>query len=119
MPDAWEVCPMNRNEKPVAEELIPRLTGQGWLLGDAQYDSNRLCDLAFEHGHRLLAPRRKKRGLRTSLPPSPSSLRRAASGGGLSPLPSWVRRLHRVQLWIQANSSLNAQRIHQRRLAIA
>jgi len=40
-------------------------------------------------------------------------------GGGLSPLPSWVRRLDRVRLWIQAKLLINAQRIQQKRLAAA
>jgi hypothetical protein len=32
-------------------------------------------------------------------------------GGGLSPLPAWVRRPHRVQLWTQAKLLVNAVRI--------
>jgi len=144
VPEAWEVYSMNRNEKPVAEELIPRLTGGGWLLGDAQYDSNRLYDLAFEHGHRLLAPRRKKgrfghhylsphrrfavdllesggyekfRQQRTQIERNFGNW--TSFGGGLSPLPSWVRRLDRVRLWIHAKLLINAQRIQQKRLAAA
>jgi len=42
-------------------------------------------------------------------------------GGGLGPLPSWVRRLWRVRLWVQAKLLINAARIqaHQRLQATA
>jgi hypothetical protein len=32
-------------------------------------------------------------------------------GAGLQPLPSWVRRRHRVRLWVQAKLLINAARI--------
>jgi Transposase DDE domain len=144
VPDAWAIGPMNVSEKPMAEELIPHLSGSGWLLGDAQYDSNQLFDLAFERGFQLLAPRRKKGGFgHRYLSPQ----RRFAVqvlegggywafhreririerkfgnctsfGGGLAPLPSWVRRLSRVTLWVQAKLLINAMRIQQGGLAIA
>jgi len=144
VPEVWEVFSMNRNEKAVAEELLPQLTGQGWLLGDAQYDSSRMYDLAFEHGHRLLAPRGKKGGFghhyqsphrifatqllenggygqfhkkRTQIERNFGNW--SSFGGGLSPLPSWVRRLTRVRLWVQAKLLINAQRIRNLRLAVA
>jgi len=144
LPAAWEIQPMNVSEKRVAESLLARLSGHGWLLGDAQYDSSRLYDLAFEHGHRLLAPRRKKGGLGFHYQ-SPHRLfamrhleggawpafHRARTqiernfgnwssfGGGLAPLPSWVRRPHRVQLWIQTKLLINALRVQQTALASA
>jgi hypothetical protein len=36
---------------------------------------------------------------------------RASLGGGLAPLPAWVRRLHRVRSWIWDKLRLNAARI--------
>jgi len=144
LPTAWEVASMNVNEKTVAEHLIPQLTGTGCLLGDAQYDSNRLYDLAFAHGHQMLAPRRKRGGLGHHYQ-SPHRLAAIAQlegqqwpqfhrqriqierhfghwtsfGGGLAPLPSWVRRHGRVRLWVQAKLLINAVRIQQRQLANA
>lgn len=144
LPVAWDIQPMNVSEKRVAEGLLARLSGQAWLLGDAQYDSSRLYDLAFAQGHRLLAPRRKKGGLgrhyqsphrlfaieqleggawrafhqaRTQIERNFGNW--TSFGGGLSPLPSWVRRSHRVRLWIQAKLLINALRIQQKAIAVA
>ena len=144
LPTAWELGPMNVSEKKMAEKLLPQLSGKGWLLADAQYDSNRLYDLAFAHGYRLLAPRRKKGGLghhyqsphrlyaieqlegnqRPDFHRQRIQIERnfghwTSFGGGLAPLPSWVRRGHRVRLWVQAKLLINAVRIHQRWLAAA
>lgn len=144
VPDAWSVRPMNVSEKPLAQELIPRLPGSGWLLGDSQYDSNQLFDLAYERGFQLLAPRRKKGGFgHHYLSPHRCFAVQILEGGGywafqrertriernfghctsfgsgLAPLPSWVRRLPRVTLWVQAKLLINAIRIQQGGLAIA
>ena len=58
---AWKVESMNVAEQVVAEELIPataRSAGPDrWLLGDKQYDSNRLHDLTDACGLRLLTQR--------------------------------------------------------------
>ena len=56
-PEAWDVHPLNVNEVRVAHELIPRMRGEGYLLGDTQYDSNRLHDLCWSQHHQLIAPR--------------------------------------------------------------
>jgi Transposase DDE domain len=144
VPVAWELHPMNMSEKTVAHELIARLSGTGYLLGDAQYDSNKLYDWAFEHGHRLLAPRRKKGafgrkyvsahrrfavafleegGGATAFHAVRTDIERkfgncTSFGGGLAPLPAWVRRSQRVRLWVQSKLIVNAARA-QTRLAIA
>jgi len=145
VPEVWRISSMNVSEKRMAPELIRRLPGAGWLLGDAQYDSNELFDLAFEQGFQMLAPRRKKGGFghhylsphrrfsvqmleagsawqpfhrdRTNIERKFGNC--TSFGGGLAPLPTWVRRLHRVTLWIQAKLLINAQRILQGGLAIA
>lgn len=143
VPETWELYPMNVSEKTVARELIARLKSPGYLLGDAQYDSNQLYDWAFEHQHRLLAPRRKKGAfgrkyvsphrrfavefleqggskafhqLRTSIERNFGNC--TSFGGGLAPLPAWVRRQPRVRRWVQAKLLINAARA-ERRLAIA
>lgn len=128
-PLAWSVTPLNRNEHHEAASLINHRTGPGYLLGDANYDANHLHECAGRCGLRLLTTRRyaKAKGLghhRHSVyridaierlkAPSPfarqllSQRRKVETrfahltnfGGGLTCLPPWVRRLHRVQLWV-------------------
>lgn len=118
------VTPLNVAEKRVAEELIEAHRPQGLLLADGNYDSGRLYDYAWERGGILMTPLRKNAG--GGHRPQSSArmfakklwayggeplykLRKAieryfgqlsAFGGGLSPLPAWVRRLDRVERWV-------------------
>jgi hypothetical protein len=135
IPEAWSIGSMNVSEKQMAPELIRHTPGAAWLLGDAQYDSNELFDLAFAQGFQLLAPRRKKGRFghhylsphrrfsvqllegggwkpfhrdRTNIERKFGNC--TSFGGGLAPLPSWVRRHHRVTLWVHAKLLINAQR---------
>jgi len=130
MPLAWGLAPMNVSEKTMARRLIPTLPGGGYLLGDPEYDANPLYDLAAEAGFQLVAKKRKDRG-RGGLGhrrQSPGRLRSiellqtefghalyrqrnaiecrfgtlTSTGGGLAPLPAWVRRFNRVRNWVQA-----------------
>lgn len=146
LPAAWCLLPMNVHDAKAARLLIPQLKGGGYLLGDRSYDSNPLYDLAAQHDHQLLAPRKQPRAKRLgNYRHSPYRLRciellktsfgqelldereqieRAfggltSFGGGLAPLPAWVRTLHRVELWLQAKLLINAVRILQRPLASA
>lgn len=57
MPECWQVRPLNENEKNVAAELIPQLTGSGYLLADGFYHANHLFHVADQSQHQLLAPR--------------------------------------------------------------
>ena len=66
---------MNKSEKTVASELIPTLPGGGYLLGDADYDSNPLHELAHEAEHQLLTPKRHKQLGVGHRPQSPYRLR--------------------------------------------
>lgn len=59
MPEAWEVTPLNANEKAVAEALIGRLEYGGYLLGDGNYDASYVYDAAWAGGYQLVAPCRK------------------------------------------------------------
>lgn len=141
MPLRWRVGPMDLPEPTAATNLIGHLHGGGYLLGDAPYDSNRLYDLAGQHGHQLVAPpkrpgagpghrRHSTHRLRAlhllrgafgrSLYAGRQEVERdfahlCSFGGGLGPLPSWVRRLHRVRLWVQAKLIINGVRamLHQ------
>jgi hypothetical protein len=152
VPDVWTLGAMNlADPEAAATMLVPRLHGDGYLLGDASHDSNPLhqaCERLEESGGgrlRLLAPRKKPgTGLghrdhhpgrvqsleMTEWPVSrgktPSPFAKAlyamrtdierrfgnctGFGGGLQPLPSWVRRPHRVALWVAVKLVLNSLR---------
>jgi len=137
-PEAWTLRPLNENESPVAESLIPQLTGTGYLLADSQYDVNQLHDLSMNHRHKLVAcPRNRrakgighmrqsphrlhallmlKRPFGEALIHQRGNIERSfgnatSFAGGLAPLPSWVRRLYRVCRWVQAKLIVNAIRI--------
>jgi hypothetical protein len=139
LPKVWEVTPMNVSEKTVAYRLISQLhDGGGYLLADGNYDASYLYDCAFEHGYQLVAPHRqaKKPGSGGHYQ-SPHRLRSiallehcygqklyqargqierdfgnaTAFGGGLGPLPAWVRGSNRVRTWVWAKLLINAARI--------
>lgn len=130
MPVAWALTPMNTAEKSTARHLISSLPGGGYLLGDTNYDANPLYDLAEKQGFQLVARKTKSRG-RGGLGhrrQSPGRLRSisllakgfghmlfaqrnaierkfgtlTSFGGGLGPLPAWVRRFPRVRNWVHA-----------------
>jgi hypothetical protein len=136
MPLVWGLAAMNVSEAVMARQMLVLLEGAGYLLGDSQYDSNRLHALASQHGHQLVAPRKK---LGTGLghrPHTPQRLRAlellrtpfgqallnqrnhiernlgwlTSCAGGLQPLPAWVRRFHRVRLWVHLKLIFNALR---------
>jgi hypothetical protein len=130
MPEVWGLAPMNVSEKTMARHLIPTIVGGGYLLGDSEHDANPLYDLAAEGGFQLVAKKRKDRGrgglghrrqspgrlrsielLKTEFGRELFNQRSAiecrfgtltSTGGGLAPLPAWVRRFHRVRHWVQA-----------------
>ncbi|MCG8450351.1 MAG: transposase [Pirellulales bacterium] len=138
-PLAWSVTPLNCNEHHAAIPLIDERLGPGYLLADANYDANHLYDHASQHDIQLLTPKRyaKAKGFGrcyqssyrvdalTRLDgPSPFvrqllKLRKNVEtrfahltnfGGGLIGLPPWVRRIHRVKLWITAKIILRLAR---------
>jgi hypothetical protein len=137
VPLAWEVRPANAGEPTTARLLVNRLGGAGYLVGDRGFDSNPLAAAAGRRGHQLVAPPKKEAGAgQGHHPQSPFRLRGLALlqqpfgralyrsrafvercfghltsfGGGLGPLPSWVRRTHRVKRWVQAKLLINAAR---------
>src|SRR5262249_50726874 len=109
-----------------------------YLLGDKVYDINKLYDAAHAVGHQLLADRKRPHaglGHRRHSPARLASiallqtpagrqlyrLRTAIErhfggltnfGGGLAPLPNWVRRMSRVHQWVHAKLIINALRIN-------
>lgn len=133
--DAWRVTPLNLSEKNVAPQLLDQLTGEGYVVADGYYDANRLYEAAGAAGFQLLA--RKRHGALGHRRHSAYRLRSVALqqqpfgryllaqrfgidrwfgtwgnfGGGLSPLPHWVRHLERVRLWVQGKIIINAARL--------
>jgi hypothetical protein len=139
MPDAWDVRPLNVNEKDVARDLLTDLEGGGYLIADSQYDSSPLHDNCRRHNHQLFTPRSSRPSpkgyghryisphrihglemLRREFGQALLERRKAIEryfghattfGGGLAPLPAWVRRKHRVKRWIWAKLLINGVRI--------
>ncbi len=132
---AWRLTALNRNDKPVAWELIAEARPQGMVLADGAYDSGALYDHVFKHrallltplpknvggGHRpqswarLLAARLWANGAeelyRERLEIERIFSRQSSFGGGLAPLPAWVRRLARVYRWVTAKLILYHARL--------
>jgi hypothetical protein len=57
MPDAFAITTLNVCEKRMAARMLGRLTGVGYLLGDAHYDASWLFDYCHHHAHQLVCPR--------------------------------------------------------------
>lgn len=144
---AWDVTPLNANEPKVAQRLVAQTKLRGYLLGDANYDTNALHTTCRRQGLQLVAPRRHAAaGGLGHRPHDPGRLRSidmleqshtgfgpqlyrqrpnierqfgsySSAAYGLGHLPPWVRRLHRVKLWIGAKLVLLV--IYHQRLRIA
>lgn len=142
--ESWRIGSMNEPEPVVARRLVPEAaaSGPGYLLGDSVYDSNRLHAEASRHGLQLVAPRKKPgtglghgkhepgRLRSIDLLEGPGPFGRALYarrvsieqrfgqagnlGCGLSPLPNWVRRPHRVALWVACKLLIIACWNHQK-----
>jgi hypothetical protein len=137
LPDAWDVTPLNESEPVVAESLVKQLQGGGYLLGDANYDTNPFHDAAGQRGYQVLAQDRRKNAGQGHHRQSPFrqrgiELRQGTFGqsllsyrgeierryahatifaGGLAPLPAWVRREGRVRTWVWCKLLINATRL--------
>lgn len=135
---AWRVAPMHADERTMARRMLRDLTHTGYLLADANYDSNKLFDQAIARGVQLLTPRRfgpgRGLGRRRHSPArlrSKDLLETDATGfardlmrhrwsierffgtlssrpGGLGHLPAWVRSWRRVRNWVAAKLLLEA-----------
>jgi hypothetical protein len=137
-PEAWSVNSLNVNEAREAPGLFAAAGVTGYVLGDNQYDSSDLYDVAAAHGLRLLAARKDpEAGISKGHYQSPERLRAidtlrrpfgedlfalrgriersfgnaTSFAGGLAPLPSWARRSHRVVRWVWAKLVINGIRI--------
>jgi len=138
---AWRVAPMNVDERTMALRLVRDAAAPGYVLADANYDSNRLHGQTRAGGGQLITPRRRPgrtlgRGkqrhdpsrLRSmTLTEGPGAMGRellhergaierwlgtlTSFAGGLGPLPAWVRTHRRVRRWVAAKLAINAVRI--------
>jgi hypothetical protein len=139
MPLTWRVTPMNESELKMAPRMLPDLKGGGYLLGDCLYDSNPLYALARQNNHQLVARRKRPRTglghrrhdrdrlraiqlLQTQFGKRLMAEREHVEqqfghltnfGGGLAPLPNWVRRIKRVRKWVQAKILINVVKYSQ------
>jgi hypothetical protein len=79
VPDAWKLGPMSEAE-PVAaaKDLVPKLIGGGYLLGDGIYDSNPTHAACDACGFQLVAPRKDPHAGLGHCPHEPGRLRSIA-----------------------------------------
>ena len=60
---AWRVAPMNKDERVMAKRLLKTAAIQGYVVGDANYDSNYLHEICTARGNcQFVTPRRYGRG---------------------------------------------------------
>lgn len=139
------VAAMNADERTIGKRLMRDVPGEGYLLADANYDSNDLFKKAAQHGVQGVIPRRygpgRKTGHRAQHPARLHSrdmletpfnafgiglhrFRRgierflgtlSASSCGLTCLPAWVRTHRRVSQWVQAKLIINQLRADRRK----
>lgn len=129
------VTPLNVSEKTVARDLIDANRPAGLLLADRNYESGPLYDYAAARGTILMTPLKENtgKGHRTqsnarlfaidlwrvggeALYNRRKAIERyfgqlSAFGGGLAPLPPWVRRLERVERWVIAKVTIYHARL--------
>lgn len=134
--DSWLAGPMNWSEQKAALKLIESLAEPCVLVGDGVYDARFLYDAAAARGCELIAhpaPTANGRGhgrisqirsdalatARTSVGAALINARTGIErtlgqwtsfGGGLGPLPAWVRTPHRVTTWLAAKHVINLAR---------
>lgn len=127
----FRVLPMNCGEPSTARELTDLIPHGSLVLADANYDSGKLYQAVDDHNSQLLTPLKgmaqsvdqlrrmseaRKRAMKMwqcfakqckELLKLRYEIERIFSaitcfGGGLNPLPAWVRRLPRVERWVSA-----------------
>lgn len=125
------VLPMNCGEPNTARELTDLIPHGSLVLADANYDSGKLYQAVADRNSQLLTPLKGMAESFCQLRRMPAARKRAMKlwqlfgkqcreilklrykidrifsavscfGGGLSPLPTWVRGLSRVQKWVSA-----------------
>ncbi len=88
---AWRVAPMQKDERAMGRRMLKRAAVQGYLLADANFDSNELHDVCLERGVQLVAPPRygfgRRRGHRRQSPARLRSLDALESAKLVRPCP--------------------------------
>jgi DDE family transposase len=139
---AWEVTSMNVAESRVARRLLRQAQANSVILCDSNYDRTPLYEAAARRSAMLLAKPRKGAG-QGHCRQSPKRLRslelwrtaprefatvrtqverifsqQSSFGGGLAPLPPWVRTLPRVRRWVDAKLTIYHVRLAIRRAVV-
>jgi hypothetical protein len=144
----FRVTPLNAGEPTVAMELSENLPSNRMVLADTNYDSAKLYEQIEQCGSQLLTPLKGKAASPGRLKQMPAARRNilqlwqedpawceaaltmrgsiertfgtiSCFGGGLSPLPAWVRRLERVERWVTAKLIIYHARLQARKQAAA
>ena len=129
------VRPLNEAEQPIANRLAASVQPGTCVLADGNYDSGPLYERIRKRGAQLLTPISQKPESARTVAAMPLGRRMAmeaweldpdgcyeiyrrrsgverafahltAFAGGLGPLPSWVRRLKRVERWVTAKIAI-------------
>jgi hypothetical protein len=138
IPLVWDIDPLNVSELDVAARNVSSLKGGGYLLGDKAFDSNPLHRIASGRGYQLVAQRKRPDTGLGHRHHEPGRLRSIEllntafgqdlyqcrddverkfgwltnHGAALAPLPAWVRRTHRVRLWVQGKLLAHAAYVY-------
>jgi hypothetical protein len=56
---SWRLAPMNKDERVMAERMLKGASIQGYVVGDANYDSNKLHEVCDRRGNLQLVTRRR------------------------------------------------------------
>lgn len=136
----YRVFSLNVGEPNTALDLLATLPKGAMVLADANYDSRFLYEAVREKGATLLTRLKGRTTVRQKLKEMGPARREAIDawnndpelcervlhkrdsiertfahltsfGGGLGPLPAWVRRLHRVRLWVDAKIAIYHARL--------
>jgi len=131
----WSLMPLNVSEPVVARSLIDAARPRGLVVADSNYDSGPLYEQVARYGGRLLAVPRKGagKGHRQQSEERLASIflwgcvgrvmkrkrvhvervlgNQSSYGGGLGPLPAWVRTLERARRWVGAKLILHHARL--------
>ena len=126
--DQWQLTPMNGSEPDAAFAMLPHVRDAFCIMGDGNYDVDRLYDEAGDRGiqwltqprrkgskapgHRKHSPHRLKAWHWVRSDQGARTIKRVRSGiervnawqgcadVGLAGLPHHVRRIHRVRVWV-------------------
>lgn len=143
--EQYRVTALNAGEARVARKLVGSTPRGGVVLADANYDARKLYAAIERRGAWFLTPLKGEARSPSTLRRMPESRRQAVRvwkrqkrlaaramsvrariertfahlcgfGGGLGPLPAWVRRLHRVRLWVDAKIAIYHARLLARKI---